>query len=314
MKKTILLITMLCLGAASLFAQAKRPTLMVVPSEAWCNLNGYVTEFDNQGVISMEPDYDLALKSDPNLLLAISKIGELMAANDFPLVDLAASLRSLKTQEAENSLTMSSSGDELAESPLDKLKRVARADIWIVMTYSMNSVGPKKSITFNMQGIDTYSNKQIASASGTGEQVMGVELPVMLADAVISYMPNFTSSLDRHFDDLFANGREVSVECRRWGGSEYDFESEFDGEELGVLIEMWMEENTVEGRFSTTDATQNVMIFDQVRIPMLNERGRGLDTRGWIRGLNRWLSDKYGVTSKVNVRGLGKAIVIIGEK
>ena len=31
------------------FSQAKKPTIMVVPSDVWCNTNGYMMEFDNQG-------------------------------------------------------------------------------------------------------------------------------------------------------------------------------------------------------------------------------------------------------------------------
>ena len=63
----------------------------------------------------------------------------------------------------------SKEGGELNESPIDKLKKVAKADIWLQMTWSVNTVGPKKSITFNLQGLDAYTDKQIAGASGTGE-------------------------------------------------------------------------------------------------------------------------------------------------
>ncbi len=314
MKKLILLAAMIYLGTAAAFSQAKAPTIMVVPSDTWCNKNGCMMEFNNQGAIQLVPDYEKAVMTNSELMLAISKMGELMSNYGFPLVDLSASLRQLRTQMAEESVTMNSSGDNLAESPVDKLKKVARADIWIMLDYFENRVGPNKSITFNIQGIDTYSSKQIAAASGTSKPMMGVETPVMLANGVIDYMPGFTEQLQNHFDDLFAKGREVSVVCKRWSGSEYDFESEFDGEELGVLIEMWLEDNTVDGRFSTDVATENQMVFNQVRIPMLNERGRGLDTRTWVRDLNRWLKDKYGVDSKISIEGLGKAIVTIGEK
>ena len=47
--------------AAGAFAQAKKPTLMVVPSDVWCNQNGYTTEYDNQGVLVKVPDYQQAL-------------------------------------------------------------------------------------------------------------------------------------------------------------------------------------------------------------------------------------------------------------
>lgn len=301
-------------GTLAAFSQAKKPTLMVVPSDPWCTENGYMFRWDNQGVWEILPDYDLALKTNSNLALAISKIGEMMAERGFPLKDLAANLRSLRNDAAEESLTSSSSGDMLAESPLDQLKKVAKADIWIHLTYTVNSVGPKNSLTFNMQGIDAYTNKQVAAASGTSQPSFSVELPVLIEEGVLSHIDQFNNQLQAHFDDLFENGREISLVCRRWSGSPVDFETEFDGDELGFLIEDWLAENTVSGRFSTSDASENRMVFEQVRIPMQNERGRALDARTWANDLRKWLMEKYGIEAKLSTKGLGQAIITIGEK
>lgn len=313
--KRILVITILVLaGTMAAFSQAKKPTIMVVPSDPWCTENGYMFRWDNQGVTEILPDYDLALKTNSNLALAISKIGEMMAERGFPLKDLAASLRSLRTEAAEESLTTSSSGDDVAESPLDKLKKVAKADIWIHLTYTLNKTGPKNSLTFNMQGIDAYTNKQVAAASGTGQPSFSVEIPVLIEEGVLSHIDQFNNQLQMFFDDLFENGREVSLVCRRWSGSPVDFETEYDGDELGFLIEDWMAENTVSGRFSTSDTSENRMLFEQVRIPLYNDRGRALDTRTWANDLRKWLMDKYGIEAKLSTKGLGQAIITIGEK
>lgn len=295
------------------FSQAKKPTIMVVPSDAWCNQNGYMMTFDNQGVTERLPDYNLALQSDTDLLLAISKLGEMMAERDFPLKDLGASLRSLRNEAVEESLTESSDGDGLAESPLDKLKRVAKADIIMQLTYTINTTGPKKSLTFNLQGLDAYTDKQIAATSGTGEPSFSTEIPVLLQASIIDHIDGFNDQLQRFFDDLFDNGREVSLVCRRWSGSDVDFETEFDGEELGFIIEDWLADNTVNGRFSTMDASENRMVFEQVRIPLYNDRGRAIDTRTWANDLRKFLSD-YGVDAKLSTKGLGQAIITIGGK
>ena len=312
--KKIILTGLLLLGAAAAFSQAKKPTIMVVPSDVWCNQNGYVTRFDNQGTIETLPDYATALQSNSDLLLAISKIGEMMAERGFPLKDLAASLRTLRTEEAEESVTMSQDGDMIAESPVDKLKRVANADIWMQLTWTVNSVGPKKSLTFNLQGLDAYTDKQIAAASGTGEPTFSVELPVLLQEAIQSHIDNFNNQLQTFFDDLFTNGREITLTCRRWSGSDVDFETEFGGEELGFLIEDWVAENTVNGRFSTAGATENRLTFEQVRIPLYNENGRAIDARTWANGLRRHLSQKYSIDAKLSTKGLGGAVITIGAK
>lgn len=292
------------------FSQAKKPTIMVVPSEVWCNQHGFVTEYDNMGTMTTVPDYKKALANDSDLLLAISKIGEMMTERGFPLKDLASSLKSLDTEAAEESVSAMDQGG-IAESPIDKLRKVAKADIWMQLTWTINRVGPKKSLTFNLQGLDAYTDKQIAATSGTGDPSFSVELPVLLEEAIISRIDQFNNQLQAYFDDLFANGREVALECKRTNDSDINFESEFDGDELSFLIEDWLAAHTQEGRFSTSDVSENRVKFEQVRIPLFTESGRALDTRTWARGLQKELRTKYHIKSKLSTKGLGQAYIII---
>jgi predicted ester cyclase len=296
------------------FSQAKKPTLMVVPSDVWCNKGGYMTEYDNQGTLVKVPNYKKALQENSDLLLVISKINELMAERGFPLKNLESSLKSLEEQSAEDALLSSKSGSTVNESPIDKLKKVAKADIWMQMTWTVNQTGPKKSITFNLQGLDAYTDKQIAGASGTGQQSFTAELPVLLEEAVLAHLDNFNSQLQTHFDDLFANGREVSLRIKTWDSFEGGLENEYAGEELNVIIESWMALNTVQGRFSTSDATENMMLFEQVRIPLYDTNNKAVDARGWARGLQKLLKEKYQLDAKLMMKGLGQAQLVIGEK
>ena len=77
MKKTLLTITTF-LFCMVVFGQAKKPTIMVVPSDVWCVQNHFTTTYDNQGVQETIPDYYRALQNDANLLLAIGKINSMM--------------------------------------------------------------------------------------------------------------------------------------------------------------------------------------------------------------------------------------------
>ncbi len=321
MKRQIVLITLLTLITSAVFAQAKKPTLMVVPSDAWCIQNGYVLEFDDQGIPTRIPDYKRAFQENTDLLLVISKINGLMAERDFPLKNMESVVRSLSSYAAEDAMRSSkSSGAEVAESPVDQLKSIAKADIIMQLTWNVNQTGPKKSVTFNLQGLDSYSNKQVATAAGTGAPSFSTELPVLLEEAVLSHIDNFSSSLQDHFDDLFENGREVTIRIKRWDDWEHDLESEYgpNEDELGLLIEDWLADNTVQGRFSTIDATENMMIFEQVRIPLYTERNgrqRAVDTRSFIRGLSNYLEDApFNIENKVTTRGLGEATLFLGSK
>ncbi len=73
--------------------------------------------------------------------------------------------------------------------------------------------------------------------------------------------------------------------------------------------------HTVKGMFNLTDGTESFAQFEQVRIPLSDERGRGMDARAFATELRRYLQKApYNITSKVMVRGLGEAILVLGEK
>jgi hypothetical protein len=288
---------------------------MVVPSDLWCKEYGYLTEFNNQGTKVLIPDYKKALQEDANLILVISKINELMADRGFPLKNLESILKSLENQSAEDALLMNSEGAEINENPIDKLKKVAKADIIIQMTYTIQSVGPKNTVTFNLQGIDSYTNKQIAGSSGTGAPSFTAEIPVLLAEAVVANIDLYNVQLQNHFDDMFENGREVILRVLTWNNWEHNLESEdFGGDMLSNIIENWVHENTVKNRFSTLDATENMMVFEQVRIPLFNEKGQATDTRRWAFNLKKYLMDKFQIESKLMMKGLGQAQLVLGDK
>jgi len=314
MKKSLLFLFVFFL-AVSLFGQAKKPTIMIIPSDVWCTQNGYMITYDNLGTTQKIPNYKEALQTDPDLLLVISTLNNLMADRGFPLKNLESTLKSIEQRTAEDNMTTSKSGSELAESPLDKIKRTAKADIIMQLTWTVNQTGPKKSITFNLQGIDAYTDKQIAGATGTGAPSFSTEIPVLLQEAVLNHIDNFNARLQAHFDDLFTNGREVRVDIRVFDdGSGIDLETEYDGYELTEIIDNWMYENTVQGRYNKSDASSNFIVFEQVRIPLYNARGQAMDTEAFVRELMRFLKTKCNITSKVMTRGLGNTVLVIGEK
>ncbi|GAB1414793.1 hypothetical protein MASR2M117_01990 [Paludibacter sp.] len=323
MKKIISLLIFTVISTL-LFSQAKKPTIMIVPSDAFCVQKGFFTVFNQNGSEQKIPDYKKTMQEDSQIRLVITKMGSIMADRGFPLKDLEQTLKSIETESAELSMmTSKSSGAPISESPIDILKRTAKADIIMDLDYSVKRQGPNQIITFNIRGLDAYTNKQVAAAAGVGAPSSFATADLLLEEAVLSHMDGFNGQLSKHFDDMFKNGREVIVVVRKWSGSDVDLEEEYtvngETEELSTHIENWMAANTVSGRFSTVDATENVLKMEQVRIPMMytNTSGReiAMDTRRFVSNLSKYLSDKpFNLVSKVYQRGLGECWLIIGEK
>ena len=309
-------ISLLMLIITSLgFSQAKKPTIMIVPSDVWCTNNGYMMEYENQGTKVKIPDYKRAFQENAELLLVTAKLSELMAEREFPLESMEGALKTLASESAEDALLTSKTGAGISESPIDKLKKTAKADIWMQVTWTINQIGPKKSITFILQGLDAYTNKQVAGASGTGNELIGATLPVMLQTAVLSHLDNFNVQLMAFKEDMFINGREIIIRIKKFESWDGDLEKEYDGKELNTIIEEWLTKNTVQGRFSTVESTENMMLFKQVRIPMYNEAGTAIDARGFCKELQNYLKKPpFAITNKLMMKGLGESSIVLGDK
>jgi hypothetical protein len=313
-------ITKIALIAISLpifaFSQAKKPTLMILPSDNWCEQRLFMTTFDNQGTKQKVPNYKQAFQEDTEIGQVISKIGSLMIDRGFPLKDVEQELKAIEARSAEDNMTSSTaSGSSISESPLDKLKNKAKADIVIQIWWKVNRTDQGKSVSFVLEAFDAYTSKRIAASTGNGSPNATDIVPVLLQNAIVANIDPFVAQLQAHFDDMFTNGREILLTVKRWNSWDKNLETEIDGEELTDHINTWLQKNTVKGRFNMSDATENTVRFDQVRIPLYDANGNAIDARQFAKGLQKYLkAAPFTIDAKLMTRGLGEAILVLGEK
>ena len=294
----------------NVYAQ-KKPTLMILPSDNWCTQRFFFTEYDNQGVTERRSNYQQAFQEDLELSPVISKIGELLTNLGYSLKDAEQELKNITARTAEDNATFSkSSGAQFSESPLDVLKRRAKADIIIQVGWGVNA----SSITFTLEAFDAYTSKRIATSSGTTDRT-GSDIAIQLQQAVERNIKPFDKQMDVFYSNMQANGREIVLTVRTWENWDKDLEAEYEGEELLNYIQQWLTQNTVKQQFNLTDATENVAQFEQVMIPLKSDKGIAMDARSFTRGLQKYLNAApFNITSKLMMRGLGEAILVLGEK
>ena len=316
MKKSIFTIA-LALVALVASAQIKKPELMVIPSDIWCITNGYYTEIENLGTTTKVPNYKQALQENMDLKLAIAKLNDLMVERQFPLQSLEQTIKNLEQRRMEDNLTTSKAGNELAESPLDEVARTAKCDIILELSWEVKDLGPKHSLSYILEGRDAYTGKSIGASSGTGTPSFTADVAVLLEEAIVANMDNFINRLQDHFTEMQTIGREITMDIKVFANNAagVDLETEFEGEELIDIINNWLQVNTVQGRFSMPYASENVANFTQVRIPVYDERGRAIDANGFAKQLAKMLKkEPYNIPTKVLVKGLGRSVIILGEK
>lgn len=298
------------------FSQAKKPTLMILPSDNWCEQRYFMTEFDNQGTKQKVPNYKQAFQEDTEIGQVISKIGSLMIDRGFPLKDAEQELKAIEARTAEDNMTASSSsGSGISESPLDKLKNKAKADIIIQIWWKVSKTDDGKVVSFVLEAFDAYTSKRIAASSGNGSPNDKEIVPVLLQNAILSNIDPFVSQLQAHFDDMFNNGREINLTLKKWSSWDKDFETEVDDKEIIDYVNEWLQKNTVKGRFNVSDASENKIRCEQVRIPLYDSNNNAVDARQFAKGLQKYFKGApFNYEVKLMTRGLGEAILVFGEK
>ena len=232
----VLMITVIAMAV-----DAAPPRLMVLPDKTWCKQNNFIDEVQRQGKTRYVEQFEAAFTNSTDLKNVITTINKLFSDRGFPLENAEASLSSLDEEEDEEEFMESeSSGSEVTRTPYDMLMNKCKPDITLRVGWEVESVGFNRAITYRIEAIDSYSNKSVASASGTGPVLARtVPLAVMLEQSVLDKMDGLTNQLMRYFDDIQTNGREISLRVRTWKSAGFSLTSEFGGQELNQIIYNW---------------------------------------------------------------------------
>ncbi len=317
MKKNLRCFILIAVTISAITASAqiaKKPTLMIVPSDNWCAQRYFTQTFENQGQQVRVSDYKTAFQEDTELGGVISKLGELLTGLGYSLKDCEQELKAIETRTAEDHVTMSNtSGAMLVESYIDQLKRHAKSDIIIQIGWQVHKEDKGKSVTFILEAFDAYTSKRIATSSVISEP-SNESIPKILETALKIQIASFDKQLIRYFKNLNEEGREIILTIRCWDNWNNNLETEYCENELLDCIDNWLHDNTVNGAYNLTDHTETWAQFEQVRIPLFDDKGKAMDARAFATNLRKYLQKQYDVTSKVMVRGLGEAIIVLGEK
>jgi hypothetical protein len=327
--KAILTLTIAIL-TFNVFGQgAKKPILMLVPSDAYCLKMGWGKELDEMGMKKFVPDYTLAYNKDFDLKAAEASITELFIKRGFKIESISEAIKGIEKSADEESLlgTDTKNKSEVVETPLDKIVKTVKPDIVLEVDFEI-----KMSSTFNyytyfsIKAIDSYSKKIVASSSGTGNEVMEKNTALMISEAVQENFDNFQNQLTLEFTGMLTKGREIKLVIKLFEACPFKLNDEFsyapfqlEDEELITIIKEWVRKNTVGGRFNLQPSTSTNATFSQVMIPLFiknaNNEDVAIDASDWANGLRKILKkEPFNQPVKMYTRGLGEIWVIIGDK
>ena len=314
------------MGAALGGGGGMKPTIMIFPSDGWLKDNGYAKFVDNQGVKTLIPDYTSALL-DKNLNIAISTLDKMVSERGYPTVRLAETLKSISGGSALDNAVEGRDGGAQETSILDELLNVAKADITWKVTWSVETNGIQKWVSYGIDALDSYTMKSIGVANDDGPKSMGASVGALLRQAVTDKMDGFLARHQDYFKNIAENGREIALDFRRFDSFEYYFNDdvEFKGREMefSSLIRGFVGSIAKDRNFSYNPG-ENKIGITQLRVEMNEEVedlfGGGdpviepMDATKFAKKISSFIKKQFGYPSKVTTIGLGKARITIGEK
>ena len=107
MKKLFIVFTFLISAVLALAQQAKKPTIMILPSDNWCNQRYFMTNISDQGNMVKVPNYQQAFLEDTELGQVISKVGQVLTEQGYSLKDAEQEIKSMSIKTAEDNVATS---------------------------------------------------------------------------------------------------------------------------------------------------------------------------------------------------------------
>lgn len=317
MKSKIALFIVLCAFINSVFAQsgykAKKPVIMIVPSDNWMTQNGFSSAINNQGKQDFIYDYGKAFANNFELISVISQVNGLFQSREFPFKSLEEELKKINNDQIADDAMESENGVAFEQNKFEKILQTAQADIVIYLSWNKYKNGIQNSLRIILEAKDPVTRKAIASQQSISQPSSSATIDILLEEAVLNVIDNFNAKLQAHFDDMFTNGREVNFRIKKLQNWDGDFNKQYNGKDLTEIIEDWFLSNTVKGRFSL-NATKNSISVEQARIPLFDEKGSPLDSRAFARKLRKYLNGApYNIPCNVTGVKLGEAIISVGN-
>ena len=290
--------------------QTQKPTMLVLPSDQLMQRFGCIRTEVSLGKQLQVRDYNSYLLTDPDAKFIIASIQSAFIEFGYPLNDLEQTLKSINDQEMV---------DEVSGIKKDSktiLLTNARPDIILELDYDMtidrSSRDYSKSLTYTLRAIDAFSNKGVATIQAAGVKNAKGNTATMMGEAIQKNSKDFTKQINNHFDDLIANGRDITMRVMIDANESFTMSDEsIYGDTYADFILDYMKVNTLMGTYNLQRNTDTEMYFANVRIKTLNDNGTQYSAYDFARELSKALNKECGVKSKNVTQGLGDAMIII---
>ena len=293
MKKLLVVILTCALFAGDAYPQETadaektiQPTIMVIP-------------FAQKGQ-SLRSVYE----RDELVRIAITKVKEGFDARGVNTIDLRAKLKQLSNNEVIQ--------EDQATDMKDEIIKLSGADVYVEVEANKNLSGSGNSVTVIMTAYDAFSGESYSNKVANSPKFYTDNFEKLVSSAVEDEIDNFLNQINEKFTDIIENGRTLVLNIGFLDGADNDFDMEVgdEGDFLSDVVEDWVYDNAYKNYYHIQGTTSNKMIFDIIKVPLKDDRGRNFRISRFAAEFRNYLKD-FGLESERVINGNNVNITIL---
>lgn len=243
-----------------------------------------------------DEDIRKILDDNPYIRTAVSKIKEAFDLRGWSTVDFAANLRAAQSNMAFTSDRQSNFKSELLTG--------SGADFYVQVDVQKVEDSDGTNITLNVTAFETHTGMSFSNKTATSGKFQTNDYEKLISRAFDKIQEEFLNILMTKTDEIREIGRATIITFNLNEETSMDFDTSVQtGETLNELIEEWIYANAYKGRANIAGVIENKMIFDEVRIPLMDqETNRPYNPNKFASEIVKFLKSK-GVECSRNIKG-----------
>ncbi len=235
-------------------------------------------------------------ESNELLRIAITKVKEAFDDRGVNTIDFRAKLKQLNNTNAMTENQQTSIKDEVIS--------LSGADIYVEVEANKKISQTGNSVTVIMTAYDASSGESLANKVASSPKFKTNNFDKLAQKAVEAEIDNLLNTIQTKFTDIVENGKTVTFTIGLEENIDYDFDAEVDtsGDLLSDLLEDWMQDNSFKNYYHLQGVTDTKMIFDIVKVPLKDERGRNYRVSKFASKFKKYLKS-LGLESSRTIKG-----------
>ncbi|HFA50149.1 MAG TPA: hypothetical protein ENJ95_14155 [Bacteroidetes bacterium] len=235
--------------------------------------------------------------------IAITKVKEGFDNRGVNTIDFRAKLKQVNNNEV---LT-----DEQKSSLKDEVINLSGADIYVEVEANKKTSKTGNSVSVIMSAFDAVSGESLANKVATSPKFHTDNFEKLVEKAVESEIENLLNTIQAKFDDIRKNGRTMTLQVGVSADADFDMDMETpDGNLLADAVENWVADHAYKGYYHVQGSTENKIVFDIVKIPLKDDRGRNFRVSKFAALFRNYIKDS-GLQASRTIQGNNVVITLI---